>query len=151
MANKTEIYNKVTKEVLELINETKITKTQREELINIIDNNLKPKSKGTTRPEDIDGKTWCRYTGEYYDYDEMVYQNQSQRDLKKHKGYSKDGISRWTKARADLAKWNKELGELGVKAMDGEIDQNDKDRFAELKTLIADFDGNNYEYLKAYA
>jgi len=149
--NKTEIYNKVITEVLELIAEFDIAEVQASMLVEIIDTNLKPKSAGSTRPEDIDGQTWCRYTGEYYDYSEMVYQNQTQRDLQKHKGYSKDGISRWTKARADLAKWNKELGELGVKAMDGEIDQNDKDRFAELKTKIADFDGNNYEYLAQYA
>ena len=149
--NKTEIYNKVTTEVLELIAGTKMTKSQQEVLMTIIDTNLKPKSAGSTRPEDIDGQTWCRYTGEYYDYSEMVYQNQTQRDLQKHKGYSKDGISRWTKARADLAKWNKELGELGVKAMESDITEDDKDRFAELKTQIADFDGNNYEYLAQYA
>ena len=149
---KTAIYNKVSNEVLELIVTTKLTKSQREELMNIIDQNLKPKVGGSSsRPADIDGKTYCRYTGEYYDYDEMVYQNQAARDAKKHKGYSKEGIARWTKARAKLAKWEKELGSLGVKAMDGSVTDEDKKRFAELKKLIDGFDGNNFEYLKSFA
>jgi len=143
---KTELYTKIKTDIEALKLEDE------QAIMAIIDLYTKPKSGGTSRPEDNEaGQTFCRYTGEFYDYSEMVYQNQSMRDLGKHKGYSKEGISRWTKARAELAKNKNILGELGGKAISGEeLTKKEKVSAAKAKDFVDNFDGNNFEFLKAY-
>jgi len=117
------------------------------EVFNELEALLKPKSGGaSTRPEDIDGKTYCRYTGEFWDYSDMVYQNKEAEANKKHKGYSKEGISRWTKARRDLVVTKDKLLAMMLS------EKPDKDVLIELKDKLKNLEenSNDYEFLKAY-
>lgn len=107
---------------------------------------LAPKVGGnSTRPEDEDGMTWCRYTGQYWNYEDMVYQNPQAKTDKKHKGYSKEGISRWTKA----SKFNKDTKDKLLNEM--LKTEPDLDEVAKLKELVSNFKGNDPVYLETFA
>ena len=139
MATKTEIWNKTT----ELLTENSIEESS--ELFKALELLLRPKLGGnSTRPDDNEnGETWCRYTGEYHNYDEMVYQNSKMKADKKHKGYSKEGIARWSKG----AKWikNEQVKAFDL-AMDGDI------KGAQIiKESIDKFDKNNPDDLAKFA
>jgi len=121
----------------EIFKDNKVPKTAQAALAEL----FAPKKGGaSSRPEDIDGQTYCRYTGEYWDYDAMVYQNADKREKKEHKGYSKEGIARWTKGGNYLAKIKEEAFELAMsgkteeaKALKSEIDKFDRNSFEDLK------------------
>jgi len=121
----------------EIFKDNKVPKTAQEALAKLFE----PKKGGaSSRPDDIDGQTYCRYTGEYWDYDAMVYQNADKREKKEHKGYSKEGIARWTKGGNHLAKIKEEAFELAMsgkteeaKALKLEIDKFDRNSFEDLK------------------
>ena len=132
---KTELWTKAQ----EILDNAKVSKANQALLAEL----FAPKKGGaSSRPEDIDGQTYCRYTGEYWDYDAMVYQNADKREKKEHKGYSKEGIARWTKGGNYLAKIKDEAFEL---AMSGKTDEAKA-----LKLEIDKFDRNSFEDLKRF-
>ncbi len=100
---KTELYNKVSVEVLELLeSQPKLSKAFKEKLSIIIDTNLKPKSGGslTNPPKEIDGVMhyYCRFHQRYEPQDDMVMSKG------KSKGYCKASISKWNKTNSQIKK-----------------------------------------------
>lgn len=67
---------------------------------------LAPKKAGMTRPQplEIDGTLYyyCRFTGLYFISENMIYQNPEKKEALDDKGYSKYGISLWTKGQKYL-------------------------------------------------
>jgi len=93
--NKTELYNKMIEDVAGI----KMSKAAMEQLITIIDTNLKPKAGGGSSKNPLilneDGtieQAYCRYYQAYFPPDEMVISKG------KSKGYSKVAIGHWNKA-----------------------------------------------------
>ena len=107
---KTEIYNKVSTEVLELIEGTNLSKANREKLMSIIDDNLKPKSGGgtTNPPKEIDGvmNHYCRFHNQYEPEENMVMSKG------KSKGYCRASISKWNKTNSEIKKLQATASEL---------------------------------------
>ena len=107
---------------------------------------FKPKSRSQVESRTIeneDGETlfYCRYTNHFWPSTEMVYQNDEKRDDLKDKGYSKVGISLWSKGAKHSDKLNREALEL-MKA--GEMEE------AQIKgTEALEFDRNRYQDLEA--
>lgn len=85
------------------------------------------KGGGLSRPEPIthNGELhyYCRFTGLYYPSSEMVYQNDDKREKLEDKGYSKIGMSLWTKGQ----KYLKDMKLRSVEIAYGD-DQSDEAR-----------------------
>tara|TARA_R110000851_G_scaffold45642_14_gene111606 strand:- start:1815 stop:2288 length:474 start_codon:yes stop_codon:yes gene_type:complete len=119
---KTQVWANVQKSVLELITENKVTKKFSDELLNILEANIAPKSGGGNMmnpPKDIDGVIhyYCRFHKEYYPEDKMVMSNE------KSKGYCKASISLWNKTNSNIKKLDSEA----VNAMEaGDFDKAQK-------------------------
>ena len=99
----------------------------KDEAIKRFEELLAPKKSGGSRnaPLNIDGQEYpyCRFTGLYFPKSEMVYQNDEARELDKDKGYSKIGMSLWTKGQ----KYLKDTKMKAVEIAFGE-DQSDETR-----------------------
>jgi len=109
---KTELYNKVSVEVLELLeSQPKLSKAFKEKLSNILDTNLRPKSGGNAMnpPKEIDGimHYYCRFHQRYEPQEDMVISKD------KSKGYCKASISKWNKINSQI----KKLDSKAVEAM----------------------------------
>ena len=115
---KTEIYNKVSADVLELIEGSNLSKANQAKLMSIIDDNLKPKSGGgTTNPpklvfpegeDSIDGvmNHYCRFHNQYEPEENMVMSKG------KSKGYCRASISKWNKTNSEIKKLQATASEL---------------------------------------
>jgi len=110
---KTELYNKVSTEVLELLeSQPKLSKAFKEKLSNILDTNLMPKSgagNSANPPKEIDGimHYYCRFHQRYEPQEDMVISKG------KSKGYCKASISLWNKLNSQI----KKLDSQAVEAM----------------------------------
>jgi hypothetical protein len=98
---KAQLHAKVLEEVQALLETTKVTKAFTQELINIIDTNLKPKAGGGSMqnpPKEIDGvmNYYCRFHERYEpEHDMVISQGKS-------KGYCKASISLWNKTQSSI-------------------------------------------------
>jgi len=140
---KTELYNKVSTEVLELLeSQPKLSKAFKEKLSNILDTNLRPKSGGNTMnpPKEIDGVMhyYCRFHQRYELQDDMVMSKD------KSKGYCKASISKWNKINSQI----KKLDSQAVDAMangDFESAQAIAQEAKELKESLNNPETYNYD------
>ena len=136
--NKTQIWTKVQ----EILEGSKVTKAKMAELEEL----LAPKTGGTSIPTTmIDGveHAYCRFTSKYWPLEEMVYQNDEKRAEKKHKGYSKVGISLWTKGQKALKDTQKQAIEA--------IQEGDIERAKRLAKHGQEVNANDYGYLAQFA
>ena len=145
--NKTELYNLM----IEQTSKIKMSTKAREELIAIIDTNMKPKNGGglSKHPAILDDgiitEAYCRYYQKYFPADEMVISKG------KSKGYSKVAIGHWNKAQRLVKKLTDKYMNL-EDAMGDEA----KEIKTTIMTLKADSldpikyqNGSLVEYLKA--
>ena len=120
---KTELYNKVSEQVLDLITTSRMSKTDKEKLMSIIDDNLKPKSGGgtTNPPQEIDGvmNYYCRFHNQYEPVENMVMSQNSKTGLQMSKGYCRASISKWNKTNSEIKKLGDQL--LDMEVMDEEL------------------------------
>jgi len=117
-----------------ILGEANITGDTKDKLMGIFKQLEKPTPNGR-RPEDKNGQAYCRYTGEYWDYEYMVFQNPEHRAIGKHKGYSKEGIRRWNLG-------GKHLARLKDKALDLRMHAD------KAQTAVENFDRNDYRALQ---
>ena len=145
--NKTELYDLMIKEVTGI----KMSKAAMEQLITVIDTNMKPKAGGGSSknpPLMDDGQiveAYCRYYQAYFPADEMVISKG------KSKGYSKVAIGHWNKAQRLVKKLTEKYMEL-EDAM-GDEAKGIKETIMTLKADSLDpikyQNGSLVEYLKA--
>ena len=128
--NKTEIWAEVQK----ILSTNKVKSS----VINELSLILAPKVNSGTPKNEL-GQSYCRYTGLYYDDEDMVYQNEEMRLQGKSKGYSKVGISKWTKGQ-------KYIKDLKMKALNVESIEE----LAKLRLEILACDGNSIEWLAQF-
>jgi hypothetical protein len=106
---------------------------------------LAPKTRGSNRPEPIekDGQKYyyCRYSGRYWPASEMIYQNDEKRELGQDKGYSKVGISLWTRGRKYLDKIKSALTDEILS------EKPDKNKIEEYKKILSGADYNDKDWL----
>lgn len=102
---KAQVWTNVQKEVLELIENSKVPKGFSEDLMAILESKIAPKSGGGNmlNPPKLneDGEiveAYCRYHQQYYTIDKMVMSNG------KSKGYCKAAISLWNKTNSEIKK-----------------------------------------------
>ena len=102
---KKELYQNVSGEVSSILANTKVSKKVQEELMNVIDNYLKPRNGGGSviNPplKDENGNIthyFCRWHQMYEPIEDMVISNG------KSKGYCKASISKWNKANSKIKK-----------------------------------------------
>ena len=105
-------------EVQKILEGTKVSKAKMEELSVL----LAPKAGGRANPtlviDDIE-YYYCRYTGKFWPLENMICQNDEKRQLGITKGYSKVGISLWTKGQ----KYYKDLKDkLTIAILEGNTD-----------------------------
>lgn len=116
---KTQVWTNVQSQVLELIEGSKVSKKFSEELLNILESNIAPKSGGGSMlnpPQEIDGvmNYWCRFHNQYEPQESMVMSKD------KSKGYCKASISLWNKTNSDIKKLNNNVSDLMA---DGDFDK----------------------------
>jgi hypothetical protein len=128
--NKTEIWEEVQK----ILSTNKVKSNVVAELSLI----LAPKVNLGTPKNEL-GQSYCRYTGNYYDDEDMVYQNEDMRLQGKSKGYSKAGIAKWTKGQ-------KFIKDLKMRALNVES----LDELSELRKEIQECDGNSIDWLTRF-
>ena len=121
--NKTQIWNEVTS----ILEDVKFkSNAEKESAIARFEALLKPKSGGgaSERPiYTIGGEEYkyCRFTDRYWPLEDLVYQNDELRAQKRDKGYSKIGMSLWSKGQKHL----KALGDDITKAvMAGDMEKS---------------------------
>ena len=116
-----------------------------EEAMNELSTLLKPKTRGSNRPEPIiiDDETYyyCRYTNRYWTSENMIYQNDEKRINLQDKGYSKIGISLWTRGRKIVEGYKDELTQQ-ILSLDPDVS-----KIEELKENLRTADFNNYQWL----
>ena len=107
--NKTELYNLMIEQTANI----KMSKASMEQLITIIDTNMKPKAGGgsSKHPLILDeageiAEAYCRYYQAYFPADDMVISKG------KSKGYSKVAIGYWNKAQRLVKKLTDKYMEL---------------------------------------
>ena len=138
---KTDVWNKV----VDILSNNEIN--ENDEMFKDLSELLKPKKSGARgdRPEPIvvDDETYyyCRYTGRFWKSEDMIYQNDEARNLLKDKGYSKIGISLWNKGQKFIKTMKEELFDEIMS------DSPDTEKMSQLKTDIANYDGNTKESL----
>jgi len=141
---KTELWNKV-QDLLN--NESKVSKKLEKGLEDL----LKPKSKVSVNPprENENGELefYCRYTLDWYPKDETIFQNDTKREENKSKGYSKTGISLWTKAQRILKDKKDELFDIMMGTIKIEDEEIKLQKMEELKLFISTTNFNDPEYL----
>ena len=128
--NKTEIWAEVQK----ILSANKVKSSVVTELGLI----LAPKV-NTGTPKNELGQSYCRYTGNYYDDEDMVYQNEDMKLQGKSKGYSKAGIAKWTKGQ-------KFIKDLKMRALNVES----LEELSELRKEIQECDGNSIAWLARF-
>jgi anti-sigma28 factor (negative regulator of flagellin synthesis) len=137
---KSQIWNRVE----EIIEDYSLNKEVAEKLANL----LEPRTKSSNRIiKTIDGTVYknCRFTGRLWPADELIYQNDQMRAEDKDKGYSKVGISIWSKGQKHI----KELkNDLTTEILS---DTPDSAKVEELKTELKEIEtgnlGNDYNWL----
>ena len=101
--------------------------------------------------KEIDGIVYknCRFTGLLWPEDELIYQNDEKRAEKKDKGYSKIGISLWSKGQKHIKALSNQLTEQILS------DQPDAGKIEELKKDLKEIKdknlGNDYKWLLKFA
>jgi len=93
----------------------------------------------TGTPKNELGQSYCRYTGMYYDDEDMVYQNEEMKLQGKSKGYSKAGIAKWTKGQ-------KFIKDLKMRALNVES----LEELSQLREEIQACDGNSIDWLARF-
>ena len=131
---KTQVWNNVQKQVNELIETSKVSKKFSEELLNILEASIAPKSGGSGLlhpPKEIDGvlNYYCRFHETYYTEDKMVM------SVGKSKGYCKAAISLWNKTNSNIKKLESSVSDL-VEAGDFEEAQVIAKEAKELKSVF---------------
>ena len=105
---KTQLWTNVQNQVNELLKASKVSKKFSEELLNILETNLAPKSGGSSiNPPKLDDdgnivEAWCRFHQRYEAVEAMVISKG------KSKGYCKASISLWNKTMAKIKKLESE-------------------------------------------
>ena len=146
---KTQTYNTTVEQINALLENSKVSKAFKEELLNIIELNLAPKNGGgsSTNPPKLndDGEiieAYCRFHNRYEVVTDMVISNG------KSKGYCKASISLWNKTNSNIKK-------LDSKAVDAMSDANFEEAQAialEAKTLKDSFNSVEfYDYDRDWA
>lgn len=100
---KTELWASLQKDVSTLIDNSKVSKDFANQLLELLENYVAPKSGGGSSqnpPQMIDGvmNYYCRFHQAYYPEDKMVMSNG------KSKGYCKAAISTWNKRNSAIKK-----------------------------------------------
>ena len=131
---KSEVWAKV----LEIKKEHKINEKAFQALAEI----LEPKKSGGGSSriiEVINGLEYraCRFTGQLWPLDELVYQNDEMKELKKDKGYSKIGISLWNKGQKYIKDLKNKLTDEIMK------DVPDVIKIEEFKTELKEIEAKN--------
>ena len=131
---KTEKWTKVQ----EIAKEHKINKKAMEALAEL----LEPKKGGGHSDriiQIIDGEEYrnCRFTGKLWSLDDLVYQNDEMKGLKKDKGYSKIGISLWNKGQKYVKDLKNKLTDEIMK------DAPDVIKIEEFKTELKEIEAKN--------
>lgn len=108
---KTELYEKLSVEVSQILEGTKVPKKVKEQIQAVLDEYVKPKSGGgnvINPPKEIDGKKYyfCRFHQCYEPEEDMVMSKG------KSKGYCKAAISKWNKLNSQIKKLDMEASEL---------------------------------------
>ena len=116
---KTQVWTNVQNQVVELIENSKVSKKFSDELLNILEAHIAPKSGGgsiTNPPKEIDGimHYYCRFHAQYEPQENMVISNE------KSKGYCKASISLWNKTNSSIKKLQDEVSDLMA---DGNFDE----------------------------
>ncbi len=113
---------------------------------------FKPKSRGSVGEfpmitnEDGTREFYCRYTEKYWSKENTIFQNDEKREQNKSKGYSKEGISLWTKGKKLVESMKSDLYDIMMKET-GKITEEDQKLMGELKGKIAASDFNNPTWL----
>ena len=109
---------------------------------------LEPRTKGSNRiVQVIDGTVYknCRFTGRLWPETDLIYQNDEMRTEGKDKGYSKVGISIWSKGQKHIKELKNDLTDLILS------DNPDSTKVEELKTELKEIEsgnlGNDYSWL----
>lgn len=102
---KTQIYTNVVTQINELLENSKVSKKFKDDLLFIIDNNIAPKngSRSAINPPKLDKEgniieAYCRFHQRYEKVEDMVMSNG------KPKGYCKASISLWNKTNSKIKK-----------------------------------------------
>lgn len=108
---KTETYNNVTEALEALFGSTKIAKGVQYKLLDIIDENLKPKVSSSKYPPKLDKdgniiEAWCRFHQQYEVAEDMVMSKG------KSKGYCRASISLWNSTSKNIRDLEGSLGAL---------------------------------------
>jgi len=108
---KVELFDKVNKSVLEVLNNNKVDKSVQAELLEVLRQHLEPKGSGGNSlhpPMEIDGvmNYYCRWHQKYYPEEFMVMSKG------KSKGYCKAAISKWNKTNSEIKKLESEAVKL---------------------------------------
>jgi hypothetical protein len=141
---KTEIWTKV----LEIIDNYELSTAAATDLEAL----LKPKSGGASNRivKIIDEVTYknCRFTGLLWPVDELVCQNDQMKSEGKDKGYSKTGISVWSKGQKYIKSLKDDMTTIILS------DEPDMNKLAELKTELKDIEvnnlGNDFKWLEQF-
>jgi len=110
---KTQVYNNTVTQINELLENSKVSKKFKEELLTIIDNNIAPRNGGNSiNPPKLDEdgnivEAFCRFHNRYEKAEDMVMSKG------KSKGYCKASISLWNKTNSNI----KKLDSQAVEAM----------------------------------
>jgi benzoyl-CoA reductase/2-hydroxyglutaryl-CoA dehydratase subunit BcrC/BadD/HgdB len=118
---KLQVWTNVQNQVLELVENSKVSKKFSEELLLILETNIAPKNGGgsSLNPPKLDEdgnivEAYCRYHQRYEKVEDMVISNN------KSKGYCKASISLWNKTNSEI----KKLDSSAVDAMsDADFDK----------------------------
>jgi len=139
--NKTELWN----EVSQIIEAHKISK----EAATALEELLKPRKGGSATQrivKEVEGVIYknCRFTNRLFPESELIYQNEAAKEEGKDKGYSKIGISLWSKGQ----KYIKNLENEIVKDV---LDNKDtKEQATELQEIKKNNHGNQPEWLAQF-
>ena len=111
---KTQVYKNTVTQINELLENSKVSKKFKEELLTIIDNNIAPRNGGgnSINPPKLDEdgnivEAFCRFHNRYEKAEDMVMSKG------KSKGYCKASISLWNKTNSNI----KKLDSQAVEAM----------------------------------
>ncbi len=143
---KTQVWN----EVLGIAKEFELS----EEVIKSLSELLEPKRGGGSSSriiKTIDGEEYrnCRFTNKLWKLEDLIYQNDEMRELKKDKGYSKVGISLWNKGQKYIKDLKEQMTEIILS------DKPDNKKLGKLKNELKEIEaknlGNDAEWLLQFA
>ena len=119
-----------------------------ESLINDFKELFKSKKRGSENPPiEKDGELYFydRYTGLYFPKEYTIFQNDQKKQENKSKGYSKLGISLWTRGKKLIESKKNELFDLVMK---DKVSKEEKEKMTELKKFLETANFNDIQWLK---